>query len=98
MKKSDALSRINHWDVKEKDNLLTLEETEERNLAREDYKYWSLMEEVFWRQSPENLANSHRRRNFIKKIKINGIWFEEEATIRREVAGAYKDFLSDPGG
>ena len=46
MKKSDALSRINHWDVKEKDNLLTLEQTEERNLAREDYKYWSLLEEV----------------------------------------------------
>ena len=46
VKKSDALSRINRWDVKEKDNLLTLEETEERNLAREDYKYWSLLEEV----------------------------------------------------
>ena len=38
VKKSDALRKINHWDVKEKDNLLTLEETEERNLAREDYK------------------------------------------------------------
>ena len=44
------------------------------------------------------MANSHRRRTFIKKIKINGIWFEEEATIRREVVGAYKDFLSDPSG
>ena len=44
------------------------------------------------------MANSHRRRNFIKKIKINGIWFEEEATIRREVVGAYMEFLLDPGG
>ena len=41
------------------------------------------------------MANSHRRRNFIKKIKINGIWFEEETAIRKEVAGAFKDFLSD---
>ena len=40
------------------------------------------------------MANSHRRRNLIKKIKINGIWFEEKATIR----GAYQDFLSDLGG
>ena len=44
------------------------------------------------------MANSHKRRNFIKKIKINVIWFEEEAAIRREVVGAYKDFLLDPGG
>ena len=42
------------------------------------------------------MTNSHRRRNFIKKIKINRIWFEEKATIRRELA--YKDFLSDPSG
>ena len=44
------------------------------------------------------MANSHKGRNFIKKIKINGIWFEEEVAIRREVARAYRDFLSDPGG
>ena len=44
------------------------------------------------------MANSRRRRNFIKKIKINGIWFEEEAAIRREVVGAYKDFLLDLDG
>ena len=56
VKKSDALSRINHWDVKEKDNLLTLEETEERNLAREDYKYWSLLDEVSWRQKSRELC------------------------------------------
>ena len=93
---------INHWDIKEK----------ERNLAREDYKYRSLLEEASWRQKFRELwlkegerntgfffqkmANSHRRRNFVKKIKINEIWFEEEASIRWEVACAYQDFLSDP--
>ena len=44
------------------------------------------------------MANSHKKRNFIMKIKINGIWFEEEVAIRREVARAYRDFLSDLGG
>ena len=39
-----------HWDDKEKDGFLTLEEAHERNLAREDYKYWSILEEVSWRQ------------------------------------------------
>ena len=46
VKKSEALSRVTYWDEKENDFLLTIEETEARNLAREDYKYWSLVEEV----------------------------------------------------
>ena len=63
MKKSDASSRINHWDGKEKDNLLTLEETEERNLAMEDYRYWSLLEEVSWRQKSRELSLNEEDRN-----------------------------------
>ena len=83
---------MSFWDLKEKDKLLTVSEAEERLLAREDYKYWSLLEEVSWRQKSRELwlkegekntqffhrmANSHRRRNFIKKVRINGCWFEE---------------------
>ena len=46
VKKSEALSSVTYWDEKENDSLLTVEETEVRNLALEDYKYWSLLEEV----------------------------------------------------
>ena len=96
-KKSEALCRVCFWDMKEKDNLLTVGETEERRSAREEYKYWSLLEEVLWRQKSRELwlkesdknmrflhrmANSHRRRNLIKKVKINGCWFEAETNIR----------------
>ena len=113
VKKSEALSRVTYWDEKENNFLLTVEETEARNLAREDYKYWSLLEEVSWRQKSRELwlkegdkdtsffhrmANSHRRRNCIRKVRVNGNWFEDEASIKREVAVSFQYSLSDPGG
>ena len=44
------------------------------------------------------MANSHRRRNCIKKVRVNGNWFEDEAPIKREVAASFQCSLSDPGG
>ena len=35
---------MNFWDNQEKGRELSLEETKEKNLAREEYKKWSLME------------------------------------------------------
>ena len=93
--------------------MLTVEETEARNLARVDYKYWSLLEEVSWRQKSRELwlkegdkntsffhrmANSHKRRNCIKKVRVNGNWFKDEASIKREVAASFQSTLSAPGG
>ena len=43
-KKNEALHRMNFWDNQEKGRELSLEETKEKNLAREEYKKWSLME------------------------------------------------------
>ena len=43
------------------------------------------------------MANSHRRRNCIK-VRVNGNWFEDEASIKREVAASFQRSLSDPGG
>ena len=44
------------------------------------------------------MANSHRRRNCIKKVRVNGNWFEDEDSIKREVAASFQCSLSDPGG
>ncbi|RVW56027.1 putative ribonuclease H protein [Vitis vinifera] len=44
------------------------------------------------------MANLNRRRNCLKKIKINGTWLSEEHDIQRGVVRAFKDLLSDPGG
>ena len=84
-KKAEALYRVGCWDNIEKERELSLEEFEERVIARDDYKRWSLLEEVSWRQKSRELwlkegdrnisffhkmANSHKRRNAIKKKKL----------------------------
>ncbi|RVW89824.1 Transposon TX1 uncharacterized 149 kDa protein [Vitis vinifera] len=88
-RKNVALDQMQFWDAKEKINRLTLEEMEARREAREEYKKWVLLEEVTWRQKSREvwlkegdrntsffhrMANAHRRRNNMERIRINGVW------------------------
>ena len=53
--KKEALSRVSFWDDLEKENELSLEEAEEREKARDEYKKWVEMEEVSWRQKSKEI-------------------------------------------
>ena len=53
--KCNALHSVNYWDELEEDKPLSLEDFEEWNLAKEDFKYQSLFEEVSWRQKSREL-------------------------------------------
>ena len=112
-RKVEALLRGGCWDNLEKERELSLEEFEERAKARDDYKRWSLLEEVSWRHNSRELwlkegdrntgffhkmANSHRRRNAINKIKINGIWLTNDNAIQKGIVDAFKGLLLEPGG
>ena len=44
------------------------------------------------------MANSHRRRNAINKIKINGSWLIEDNAIQKGIVGTFKGLLSEPRG
>ena len=46
----EALSKISFWDDLEKEKTLSLEDTEEREKAREEFKKLVDLEEVSWRQ------------------------------------------------
>ena len=43
------------------------------------------------------MANSHRRRNAINKIKINGSWLTNDIAIQKGIVDEFKGQLSDPG-
>ena len=108
-----ALDKVSFWDDQERLRVLNEQELEARKEAREDFKKWALMEEISWRQKSREtwlkegdkntgffhkMANSNRRRNCLKKIKVNGIWLLEDQEIQRGVMRAYQNLLSDPGG
>ena len=42
-------------------------------------------------------ANAHKRRNCLKKIRINGSWYEDETTVKRGIVEAFQGLLSNPG-
>ena len=112
-KKAEALCRVGFWDNLEKERELSLEESKERVKARNDYKKWSLLEEVSWRQKSRELwlkegdrntsffhkmANSHKNRNTINKIRINGNWLTKDNAIQKGVVDFFKTLLSKPRG
>ena len=83
-----ALDKVGFWDGQEKLRPLLMEELEARKETKGDFKKWALIEEVSWRQKSREvwlregdrktgffhkMTNSHRRRNCLSKIKIDGI-------------------------
>ena len=111
--KDDVVRRVTFWDDCEKVRALTREETEERVKARADFKSWALMEEIYWRQKSREtwlkegdrntgffhrMANSHRRRNCINSICINGRRLDKEEDIKEGLVDAFQNLLSTPDG
>ena len=44
------------------------------------------------------MANSHRRRNVINKIRVNNNWLTEDNAIQKGVVDTFKRLLFEPGG
>ena len=89
VRKNLALTQVGFWDSKELLGTLTIEEETAREASRIEFRKWAFMEETSWRQKSREvwlkegdrntkffhkMANAHRRRNFLAKIKINGAW------------------------
>ena len=71
------------------------------------------MEEVYWRQKSREIclkegdrnskffhkmANTHRRKNFIVKIKVNGEWIIGDRELREGVVGGFKSLFFEEEG
>ena len=78
----------------------------------DEFKKWALLEEMFWWQKSRELwlkegdknpiffykmADAHRRRNFLEKLKVNGVLLVGKSGIEEGVAGAFQLMLSEMG-
>lgn len=101
-----------NWDALDCIRPLDQNELELKLAELEDYKKWSLYEEVMWRQNSrelwlkegdrnikffQKLANSHRRKNSLSKLRIEGMWVTEEANLKQGVVNAFQSLLSKKG-
>ncbi|RVX19160.1 hypothetical protein CK203_008802 [Vitis vinifera] len=97
----EAFSCLQCWEAKENDNPLTLGDMEAKNLAIENYKKWALLEETSWRQKSREIwlregdkntkyfhkmANARARRNFLSKIRVNGVTLSSIEDIKDSFA------------
>ena len=108
----EAFTRLQCWEAKEKENPLNPRDMEAKNLALEDYKKWDLLEETSWRQKSRKIwlregdkntkyfhkmANARARRNFLSKIRVNGVTLSSIEDIKDSVYRTYQSLLSESG-
>ena len=110
--KKSVLKKVALWDDIESRRPLSDGEREERMGAMEDFKKWAIMEEITWRQKLREIwlkegdrntgffhkmANSHRKRNNIDRIRIGDHWLNGTEEVKTGFVNAFKELLGDPG-
>ncbi|WKA05140.1 hypothetical protein VitviT2T_023123 [Vitis vinifera] len=111
--KRAALQQVDYWDGVESERSLSLEETEVKKEAKESYQKWVMLEESHWRQLSREvwlkegdkntgffhrMANAHRNNNTVDRVKIDGVWLEEDQEVREGIANAFHQRLSEDVG
>ena len=94
----------------ESERRLTEEETSIKKEAKEGYAKWVNLEEIHWRQLSRELwlregdintgyfhrmANAHRRRNTMDRIKVSGVWLSEEQEVRTGIVEVFQQLLTE---
>ena len=111
--KKFALNKVAHWDELESRRTLSDGESKDRVEAMEEFKKWATLEEISWRQKSREIwlkegdrntdffhkmANSHRKRSNIDRIRIGDKFFNGTEEVKVGIVKAVKDLFRDHGG
>ena len=61
----------------------------------------TIIKELWLREGDRNtgyfhrMANAHRRRNTMDRIKVSGVWLSKEQEVRIGIANAFKQLLTE---
>jgi hypothetical protein len=110
IKRQQLECELQAFDDKESLSSLSLEEHILRDVCRAELEKVAQLEEVSWRQKSRTLwlkegdnntkffhkmANSHRRYNYMDKVVVDGVVYEEESEIREKVVHFYESLYQE---
>ena len=110
IKRQQLECELQAYDDKESLTSLSPEEHSLREVCKAELKSVAHLEEVSWRQKSRilwlkegdnntkffhKMVNSHRRCNYMDKVEVDGVVFEEEFEIREQVVHFYESLYQE---
>uniref|UniRef100_A0A2N9GQ47 Reverse transcriptase domain-containing protein n=1 Tax=Fagus sylvatica TaxID=28930 RepID=A0A2N9GQ47_FAGSY len=110
IKRQQLECELQAYNEKESLASLSTEEHNLREVCKADLESVAHAEEVFWRQKSRilwlkegdnntkffhKMANSHRRNNYMDKVEVDGVVYEEESEIREQVVHFYESLYQE---
>ena len=107
-RKKCLLSELLGLDAREDLSGLSQEDQTRRIQIKGEIAYLASLEEISWRQKSRILfvegnnntrffhqvANSHRRTNYIRGIEVDGVLYEDEEEVRSKVVNFYQSLYT----
>ena len=110
LKRQQLESELIAFDEKEVSSFLTTEERVLREACKSELEKLVIMEEVSWRQKSRvlwlkegdnntkffhQMANSHRRCNYMERVEVDGTVFEMESEVKEKVVQFYASLYQE---
>ena len=104
LKRQQLECDLQFFDEKEGTSFLTSEECVLREACKSKLEKLALLEEVSWRQKScvlwleegdnntkffHQMADSHRRNNYMERVEVDGVVYEVESEVREKVVQFY---------
>jgi hypothetical protein len=110
LKRQQLECDLQFFDEKEGTSFLTSEERVLREACKSELEKLALLEEVSWRQKSRvlwlkegdnvtkffhQMANSHRRNNYMERVEVDGAVYEVESEVREKVVQYYASLYQE---